>query len=50
VKITHQVVFDAADLAATSSFWAGVFSGTIDCYLSASPMHVSNSPAMRLCL
>jgi hypothetical protein len=24
------VVFDAADLAAESSFWAGVFGGTVD--------------------
>jgi hypothetical protein len=31
VKITHQVVvFDAADLAAESSFWAGVLRGTVD--------------------
>jgi predicted enzyme related to lactoylglutathione lyase len=31
VKITYQVVvFDAADLAAESSFWAGVFGGTVD--------------------
>jgi hypothetical protein len=31
VKIAHQVVvFDAADLAAESSFWAGVFGGTVD--------------------
>jgi hypothetical protein len=31
VKITYQVVvFDAADLAAESSFWAGVLRGTVD--------------------
>jgi catechol 2,3-dioxygenase-like lactoylglutathione lyase family enzyme len=31
VKITYQVVvFDAADLAAESRFWAGVFGGTVD--------------------
>jgi catechol 2,3-dioxygenase-like lactoylglutathione lyase family enzyme len=31
VKINHQVVvFDAADLAAESSFWAGVLGGTVD--------------------
>jgi hypothetical protein len=31
VKITHQiVVFDAADLPAESSFWAGVLGGTVD--------------------
>jgi hypothetical protein len=31
VKLIHQVVvFDAADLAAESSFWAGVFGGTVD--------------------
>jgi hypothetical protein len=31
VKISHQVVvFDAADLAAESSFWAGVLGGTVD--------------------
>jgi predicted enzyme related to lactoylglutathione lyase len=31
VKITSQVVvFDAADLAAESSFWAGVIGGTVD--------------------
>jgi hypothetical protein len=31
VKINHQVVvFDAADLAAESSFWAGVLRGTVD--------------------
>ena len=31
VKITNQVVvFDAADLAAESSFWAGVLRGTVD--------------------
>jgi predicted enzyme related to lactoylglutathione lyase len=31
VNITFQVVvFDAADLAAESSFWAGVFGGTVD--------------------
>lgn len=31
VKINHQVVvFDAADLTAESSFWAGVLGGTVD--------------------
>jgi hypothetical protein len=31
VKINHQVVvFDAADLAAESAFWAGVLGGTVD--------------------
>jgi predicted enzyme related to lactoylglutathione lyase len=31
VKINHQVVvFDAADLHAESSFWAGVLGGTVD--------------------
>ena len=31
MKITSQViVFDAADLAGESSFWAGVFGGTVD--------------------
>lgn len=31
MKINHQViVFDAADLAAESSFWAGVLGGTVD--------------------
>jgi catechol 2,3-dioxygenase-like lactoylglutathione lyase family enzyme len=31
VKINHQVVvFDAADLAAESSFWAGVLGGSVD--------------------
>src|SRR6266496_1899770 len=31
MRINHQVVvFDAADLAAESSFWAGVLDGTID--------------------
>ena len=31
MKITFQVVvFDAADLAAESSFWAGVLGGTVD--------------------
>lgn len=31
LKINHQVVvFDAADLAAESSFWAGVLGGTVD--------------------
>lgn len=31
MKITYQVVvFDAADLAAESTFWAGVLGGTID--------------------
>jgi len=31
VKLTHQiVVFDAADLAAESRFWAGVVGGTVD--------------------
>jgi predicted enzyme related to lactoylglutathione lyase len=31
MKITHQVVvFDAADLAQESSFWAGVLGGTVD--------------------
>jgi catechol 2,3-dioxygenase-like lactoylglutathione lyase family enzyme len=31
VRINHQiVVFDAADLAAESSFWAGVLGGTVD--------------------
>jgi predicted enzyme related to lactoylglutathione lyase len=30
MKITHQViVFDAADLSAESSFWAGVLGGTV---------------------
>ena len=31
MRIKHQVVvFDAADLAAESSFWAGVLDGTVD--------------------
>ena len=31
VKINHQVVlFDAADLSAESSFWAGVLNRTVD--------------------
>ena len=31
MRIDHQVVvFDAADLAAESSFWAGVLGGTVD--------------------
>jgi hypothetical protein len=31
VRINHQVVvFDAADLSAESSFWAGVLGGTVD--------------------
>jgi len=31
MKINHQViVFDAADLAAESRFWAGVLDGTVD--------------------
>lgn len=31
MRIDHQVVvFDAADLAAESSFWAGVLEGTVD--------------------
>jgi hypothetical protein len=31
MRINHQVVvFDAADLAAESSFWAGVLDGTVD--------------------
>ena len=31
MRINHQVVvFDAADLAAESSFWAGVLGGTVD--------------------
>src|SRR5262252_3004003 len=31
MKITQQVlVFDAADLAAESAFWAGVLDGTVD--------------------
>lgn len=31
MDITHQVVaFDAADLTASSSFWAGVLGGTVD--------------------
>jgi predicted enzyme related to lactoylglutathione lyase len=31
VRINHQVVvFDAADLAAESRFWAGVLGGTVD--------------------
>ena len=31
MQIDHQVVvFDAADLAAESSFWAGVLEGTVD--------------------
>lgn len=31
MKINHQVVvFDAADLTAESSFWAGVLGGTVD--------------------
>jgi predicted enzyme related to lactoylglutathione lyase len=31
MKINHQiVVFDAADLAAESSFWAGILGGTVD--------------------
>jgi hypothetical protein len=31
VRITHQVVvFDAADLTAESTFWAGLLGGTVD--------------------
>jgi predicted enzyme related to lactoylglutathione lyase len=31
MRINHQVVvFDAADLASESSFWAGVLGGTVD--------------------
>jgi hypothetical protein len=31
MRIRHQVVvFDAADLPTESSFWAGVFEGTVD--------------------
>ena len=31
MRINHQVVvFDAADLAAESTFWAGVLGGTVD--------------------
>jgi hypothetical protein len=31
MRINHQVVvFDAADLAAESRFWAGVLGGTVD--------------------
>jgi predicted enzyme related to lactoylglutathione lyase len=31
MRITHQVVvFDAADLAAESAFWAGVLGGSVD--------------------
>src|SRR3989475_11411675 len=31
MRINHRVVvFDAADLAAESSFWAGVLDGTVD--------------------
>lgn len=31
VKINHHVVvFDAADLSAESSFWAGALNGTVD--------------------
>ena len=31
MKIKHQVVvFDAADLASESAFWAGVLGGTVD--------------------
>ena len=30
MKIHQVVVFDAADLAAESSFWAGVLGGTVD--------------------
>ena len=31
MRINHQVVvFDAADLASESSFWAGVLKGTVD--------------------
>jgi predicted enzyme related to lactoylglutathione lyase len=31
MRINHQVVvFDAADLEAESSFWAGVFDGSVD--------------------
>lgn len=31
MKINHQVVvFDAADLAAESSFWSGLLGGTVD--------------------
>jgi hypothetical protein len=31
VRVKHQVVvFDSADLAAESTFWAGVLGGTVD--------------------
>jgi hypothetical protein len=45
MRINYQVVvFDAADLAAESSFWAGVLDGKVDAEDEWHMVHVSGAP------
>ena len=45
MRINHQVVvFDAADLAAESSFWAGVLDGTVDAEDNWHMVYVNGAP------
>jgi predicted enzyme related to lactoylglutathione lyase len=47
MKIMHQVVvFDAADLTAESSFWAGVLDGTVDAEDDWHMVLVNGAPAV----
>jgi predicted enzyme related to lactoylglutathione lyase len=45
VRINHQVVvFDAADLTAESTFWAGVLGGTVNAEDDWHMVHVAGQP------
>jgi len=47
VRINHQVVvFDAADLSAESSFWAGLLGGTVDAEDDWHMIFVDGKPRM----
>jgi predicted enzyme related to lactoylglutathione lyase len=49
MKINHQVVvFDAADLSAESSFWAGVLGGSIDAEDDWHTVFVDGRPAVGI--
>jgi predicted enzyme related to lactoylglutathione lyase len=49
MELNHQVlVFDAADLAAESTFWAGVLNGTVKGYDRFHMVFVDNKPILGI--
>ena len=49
MRIDHQVVvFDAADLSAESSFWAGVLDGTVDAEDHVAPDWPDGTPEQQI--